>query len=220
VITIEDPVEYQLEGINQVQVNPARGVTFAGALRSILRQDPDTILVGEIRDSETVDIAIKAALTGHLVLSTLHTNDAPSTVTRIVDMGVDSFLVASSVIVVSAQRLCRRLCDECKELVEVPVERLLGLGFKEEEMAEAKIFRAVGCPRCNQIGYRGRFALLETVPVTNAIKQAIIAGKSSVDIKEIALGEGMISLRRCGVLNAMRGKTSLEEVHKVTMMDE
>jgi type IV pilus assembly protein PilB len=220
IVTIEDPVEYQLEGINQVQVNPARGVTFAGALRSILRQDPDTILVGEIRDSETVDIAIKAALTGHLVLSTLHTNDAPSTVTRIVDMGVDSFLVASSVIVVSAQRLCRRLCDECKELVEVPVERLLGLGFKEEEMAEAKIFRAVGCPRCNQIGYRGRFALLETVPVTNAIKQAIIAGKSSVDIKEIALGEGMISLRRCGVLNAMRGKTSLEEVHKVTMMDE
>jgi len=220
IVTIEDPVEYQLEGINQVQVNPARGVTFAGALRSILRQDPDTILVGEIRDSETVDIAIKAALTGHLVLSTLHTNDAPSTVTRIVDMGVDSFLVASSVIVVSAQRLCRRLCDECKEGVEVPAERLLSLGFKEEEMAEAKIFRAVGCPRCNQIGYRGRFALLETVPVTNAIKQAIIAGKSSVDIKEIALGEGMISLRRCGVLNAMRGKTSLEEVHKVTMMDE
>jgi type IV pilus assembly protein PilB len=135
-------------------------------------------------------------------------------------MGVDSFLVASSVILVSAQRLCRRLCEECKEPVEVPADRLRSLGFKEEEVPEAKVFRAVGCPRCNQIGYRGRFALLETVPVTNAIKQAINAGKSAVDIKEVALAEGMISLRRCGVLNAMRGKTSLEEVHKVTMMDE
>jgi type IV pilus assembly protein PilB len=121
---------------------------------------------------------------------------------------------------VSAQRLCRRLCDECKEPVEVPAERLLDLGFKEEEIPKARIFQAVGCPRCNQIGYRGRFALLETVPVTNAIKQAIIAGKSSIDVKEVALAEGMISLRRCGILNAMRGKTSLEEVHKVTMLDE
>jgi type IV pilus assembly protein PilB len=220
IVTIEDPVEYQLEGINQVQVNPTRGVTFASALRSILRQDPDTILVGEIRDTETVDIAIKAALTGHLVLSTLHTNDAPSSVTRIVDMGVDSFLVASSVVLVSAQRLCRRLCDECKDPVQVSAERLLALGFKEEEIPQATIFQAVGCPRCNQIGYRGRFALLETVPVTSAIKQAIITGKSSVDMKEVAIAEGMISLRRCGVLNALRGKTSLEEVHKVTMMDE
>ena len=220
IVTIEDPVEYQLEGINQVQVNPVRGVTFASALRSILRQDPDTILVGEIRDVETVDIAIKAALTGHLVLSTLHTNDAPSTVTRIVDMGVDAFLVASSVILVSAQRLCRRLCGECKEPVEVPPERLLSLGFSEAEIEQATIFRPAGCPRCNNIGYKGRFALLETVPMTNQIKQAIIQGKSAVDIKRVALEQGMISLRRCGVLNAMRGNTSLEEVHNVTMADE
>jgi type IV pilus assembly protein PilB len=220
IVTIEDPVEYQLEGINQVQVNPLRGVTFAGALRSILRQDPDTILVGEIRDTETVDIAIKAALTGHLVLSTLHTNDAPSTITRIVDMGVDSFLVASSVNVVSAQRLCRKLCDECKEPVEVPPAKLVELGFTEEEIGKATIHRPVGCPRCNQIGYRGRFALLETVPVTNEIKQAIIKGKSAIEIKDMALKQGMITLRRCGVLNAMRGKTSLEEVHNVTMSDQ
>jgi len=220
IVTIEDPVEYQLDGINQVQVNPLRGVTFAGALRSILRQDPDTILVGEIRDRETVDIAIKAALTGHLVLSTLHTNDAPSTITRITDMGVDAFLVASSVNVVSAQRLCRALCTECKEIQDVPPKRLLEMGFKEEEIEGATIYGPTGCPRCNQIGYRGRFALLETVPVTGAIKQAIIQGKSSVDIKQIALEEGMISLRRCGLLNVMRGKTSLEEVHNITMADE
>lgn len=220
IVTIEDPVEYQLEGINQVQVNPLRGVTFASALRAILRQDPDTILVGEIRDVETVDIAIKAALTGHLVLSTLHTNDAPSTVTRIVDMGVDAFLVASSVILVSAQRLCRRLCEECKEPVEVPPERLRSLGFTDEDIERATLFRAVGCPRCNNIGYKGRFALLETVPITNEIKQAIIRGKSAVEIKQIALEQGMISLRRCGILNAVRGKTSLEEVHSVTMADE
>jgi len=220
IVTIEDPVEYQLEGINQVQVNPLRGVTFASSLRSILRQDPDKILVGEIRDAETVDIAIKAALTGHLVLSTLHTNDAPSTVTRIVDMGVDSFLVASSVILVSAQRLCRKLCDECKEAVDVPAQRLLEMGFKEDEIDQLVIYRAVGCPRCNHIGYRGRFALLETVPMTNEIKQSVIKGESAVTIREIALEQGMISLRRAGLLNVARGKTTLEEVHNVTMADD
>ncbi len=220
IVTIEDPVEYQLDGINQVQVNPLRGVTFAGALRSILRQDPDKILVGEIRDGETADIAIKAALTGHLVLSTLHTNDAPSTITRMTDMGVDAFLVASSVNVVSAQRLCRRLCGECKERVKVPPARMLEMGFGEEELEGATIHKPVGCLRCNQVGYRGRFALLETVPVTTEVKKAIIQGKSAVDIKQLALEQGMISLRRCGLLNAMRGNTSLEEVHNVTMADE
>ncbi len=220
IVTIEDPVEYQLDGINQVQVNPLRGVTFAGALRSILRQDPDKILVGEIRDGETADIAIKAALTGHLVLSTLHTNDAPSTITRMTDMGVDAFLVASSVNVVSAQRLCRRLCGECKEQVKVPRARMLEMGFREEEIEGATIYKPVGCLRCNQVGYRGRFALLETVPVTVEVKQAIIQGKSAVDIKQLALEQGMISLRRCGLLNATRGNTSLEEVHNVTMADE
>ncbi|MCK4298731.1 MAG: type IV-A pilus assembly ATPase PilB [Planctomycetes bacterium] len=220
IVTIEDPVEYQLDGINQVQVNPLRGVTFSGALRSILRQDPDTILVGEIRDGETADIAIKAALTGHLVLSTLHTNDAPSTITRMTDMGVDAFLVASSVNVVSAQRLCRRLCGECKEQVKVPRARMLEMGFREDELEKATIHKPVGCLRCNQVGYRGRFALLETVPITNEVKQAVIQGKSAVDIKQLALEQGMISLRRCGLLNAMRGNTSLEEVHNVTMADE
>ena len=220
IVTIEDPVEYQLDGINQVQVNPLRGVTFSGALRSILRQDPDTILVGEIRDGETADIAIKAALTGHLVLSTLHTNDAPSTITRLTDMGVDAFLVASSVNVVSAQRLCRRLCGECKEQVKVPPARMLEMGFREEEIEGATIHKPVGCLRCNQVGYRGRFALLETVPVTNEVKKAVIQGRSAVDIKQLALEQGMISLRRCGLLNAMRGNTSLEEVHNVTMADE
>ena len=220
IVTIEDPVEYQLDGINQVQVNPLRGVTFAGALRSILRQDPDTILVGEIRDGETADIAIKAALTGHLVLSTLHTNDAPSTITRMTDMGVDAFLVASSVNVVSAQRLCRRLCGECKERVKVPPARMLEMGFREEEIERATIYKPVGCLRCNQVGYRGRFALLETVPITHEVKKAIIQGKSAVDVKQLALEEGMISLRRCGLFNTMRGNTSLEEVHNVTMADE
>ncbi len=220
IVTIEDPVEYQLDGINQVQVNPLRGVTFSGALRSILRQDPDKILVGEIRDGETADIAIKAALTGHLVLSTLHTNDAPSTITRMTDMGVDAFLVASSVNVVSAQRLCRRLCGECKEQVKVPRARMLEMGFREEELEGATIHKPVGCLRCNQVGYRGRFALLETVPITTEIKKAIIQGRSAVDIKQLALEQGMISLRRCGLLNAMRGNTSLEEVHNVTMADE
>ncbi len=220
IVTIEDPVEYQLDGINQVQVNPLRGVTFSGALRSILRQDPDTILVGEIRDGETADIAIKAALTGHLVLSTLHTNDAPSTITRMTDMGVDAFLVASSVNVVSAQRFCRRLCGECKEQVKVPRARMLEMGFREDELEKATIHKPVGCLRCNQVGYRGRFALLETVPITNEVKQAVIQGKSAVDIKQLALEQGMISLRRCGLLNAMRGNTSLEEVHNVTMADE
>ncbi len=220
IVTIEDPVEYQLDGINQVQVNPLRGVTFAGALRSILRQDPDKILVGEIRDGETADIAIKAALTGHLVLSTLHTNDAPSTITRMTDMGVDAFLVASSVNVVSAQRLCRRLCGECKEQVKVPRARMLEMGFREEEIEGPTIYNPVRCQRCNQVGYRGRFALLETVPITNEVKHAVIQGKSAVDIKQLALEQGMISLRRCGLLNATRGNTSLEEVHNVTMADE
>ncbi|MHC4859018.1 MAG: GspE/PulE family protein [Planctomycetota bacterium] len=218
-VTVEDPVEYQLEGVNQVQVRPKAGLTFAGSLRSILRQDPDVVMIGEIRDSETIEIAVKAALTGHLVLSTLHTNDAPSTITRMVDMGVDPFMVASSTLLVSAQRLCRRLCAHCKEEVEAPPERLLRVGFTEEEVNESPtIFMARGCTRCNQ-GYAGRFAILETLPMSEDTKRIIIEGGSALDIRHQALEEGMITLRRCALLNAMRGNTSIEEVLRVTLDD-
>ncbi len=218
-VTVEDPVEYQLEGINQVPVNVKRGLTFAVALRSILRQDPDVILIGEIRDAETIEIAVKAALTGHLVLSTLHTNDAPSTITRMVDMGLDPFMVASSVVLVAAQRLARSLCDHCKERIEAPEERLVSNGFTEEESEEAELYRAVGCGRCSG-GYKGRFALLETLPLIDRLKRMIIAGQSALDIKKAAIEEGMITLRRAGLLNVLRGKTSLEEVLRVTISDD
>ena len=219
VITVEDPVEYQLDGVNQVPVNVKRGLTFAAALRSILRQDPDTVMVGEIRDKETVEIAVKAALTGHLVLSTLHTNDAPSTITRMLDMGVDPFMVASSTVLVSAQRLARKLCEECREETEIKDEALLKLGAFEDDLEDgARIYRPVGCARCVN-GYRGRFALLETMPVTDDLKRIIIDGGSVLALKQQALETGMVTLRRCGVINAARGKTSLEEVVQVTMAD-
>jgi type IV pilus assembly protein PilB len=176
-------------------------------------------MIGEIRDSETIEIAVKAALTGHLVLSTLHTNDAPSTITRMVDMGVDPFMVASSTLLVSAQRLCRRLCSHCKEEVEAPAERLLSVGFSKEEVeASRTVYMAKGCTRCNQ-GYAGRFAILETLPMSEDIKRTIIEGGSALDIKHQALKEGMITLRRCAILNAIRGNTSIEEVLRVTLDD-
>ncbi|MCA8961904.1 MAG: Flp pilus assembly complex ATPase component TadA, partial [Planctomycetes bacterium] len=220
IVTVEDPVEYQLHGVNQVPVNPKRGLTFAGALRSILRQDPDTIMIGEIRDLETIEIAIKAALTGHLVFSTLHTNDAPSTITRMIDMGVDPFLVASATQCVAAQRLARRLCNDCKRPMEQlpPPERLLALGVLEEELDQVQIFEPVGCKYC-QAGYRGRFALLETMPMTEDLRRIIISGGSALDIKETAMNEGLISLRRAGLLNMFRGKTSIEELLRVTIAD-
>jgi type IV pilus assembly protein PilB len=220
-VTVEDPVEYQLYGVNQVQVSEKRGLTFAGALRSILRQDPDVVMIGEIRDTETIEIAIKAALTGHLVLSTLHTNDAASTISRMVDMGVDPFMVASSTLLVSAQRLARRLCKHCKAPFEnPPVDRLTAIGFNEEEVANARLMRPVGCPRC-KAGYAGRFALLETMPMNEDIKRMVVEGKSAMDIKNRAITEhGMISLRRCAIYNAMRGNTSIEEVLRTTMPDD
>jgi len=220
-VTVEDPVEYKMDGINQVSVNVKRGLTFAAALRSILRQDPDKVMIGEIRDTETIEIAVKAALTGHLVLSTLHTNDAPSTITRMVDMGVDPFMIASSTLLIAAQRLVRKLCEYCREEHEVPPkERLLELGFTEEEAEnpDLVIHRAVGCNKCNN-GYRGRFALLETMPITESVKRLILRGSSAVDIKDEAVKEGMLTLRRCGLLNVMRGKTSVEEVLRVTVGD-
>jgi type IV pilus assembly protein PilB len=220
IVTVEDPVEYQLEGVNQVQVNVKQGLTFAAALRSILRQDPDTVLLGEIRDQETVEIAVKAALTGHLVFSTLHTNDAPSTITRMIDMGVDPFLVASSVSCVCAQRLARKLCEECKRpMAVVPSpEQLLNMGFLEPDLKTMNLLEAAGCPRCDR-GYKGRFALLETMPITLPLQRIIISGGSAMDMRQKALEEGMITLRRCALLNAMRGRTSLEEALRTTVAD-
>ncbi len=217
IITVEDPVEYQLEGINQVAVNVKRGLTFAAALRSILRQDPDIIMIGEIRDKETIDIAVKAALTGHLVFSTLHTNDAASTITRMVDMDVDPFLAASATLIVSAQRLVKKLCGECKEPVEAPKERLLSIGFLPEE-CDRPIFKAKGCSRCKE-GYKGRFALLETLRLDDDIKRMIIKGSSALDLKKTAMEKGMITLRRCGILNVLKGRTSIEEVLAITAAD-
>jgi len=220
-VTVEDPVEYQVHGVNQVHVNEKRGLTFASALRSILRQDPDIVMIGEIRDTETIGIAIKAALTGHLVLSTLHTNDAASTITRMIDMGVDPFMVSSATLLVSAQRLARRLCKYCKAPLETtPKKRLLSIGFTEEEAETAEIFRTVGCPRCKN-GYSGRFALLETMPMNEDIQRMVIQGESALDLKNTAiLDHDMITLRRCGILNALRGVTTLEEILRVTMPDE
>jgi type IV pilus assembly protein PilB len=219
-VTVEDPVEYQLEGINQVQVNVKSGLTFGTALRSILRQDPDVVMVGEIRDTETIDIAVKAALTGHLVLSTLHTNDAAGTISRMVDMGVDPFMVASATLMVSAQRLIRRVCQHCKEAYKASPERLLEIGFTEAEVAtKPDVFRAKGCPRCNQ-GYAGRFAILETLPMTEEIKKMVISGHSAVEVRAKAIETGMITLRRAALLNAMRGNTSIEEVLRVTLGEQ
>lgn len=220
VVTVEDPVEYRMEGVNQVPVNPKRGLTFAGALRSILRQDPDVVLVGEIRDKETAEIAVKAALTGHMVLSTLHTNDAPSTITRLIDMGIDPFLASSSVNCVAAQRLVRRLCPNCKIPDELPTSELLAVGFTETE-AEGLVIhrpRREGCSRCSS-GYRGRLPLLETMLMTRDLRRMVVEGKGAAELKDRALQEGMVTLRRAGLLNVIRGLTSLEEVLRVTTAD-
>jgi type IV pilus assembly protein PilB len=224
--TVEDPVEYQIEGINQVQVSTKRGLTFGTALRSLLRQDPDKILVGEIRDLETIEIAVKAALTGHLVLSTLHTNDSAQAILRMVDMGVDPFMVASAVLLFSAQRLTRRLCPDCKLPVDpLPkVRKLQEIGFTEEEIeqlrsGETAMYRTVGCKRCGDSGYRGRFALLETLPVTDDIRKLIIDGASVIEVKRHSMANGMVTVRRAGILNVLRGHTSIEEVLHTSLAD-
>ena len=221
--TVEDPVEYELEGINQCHVNPKRGLTFANALRALLRQDPDTVMIGEIRDQETIEIAVKAALTGHLVLSTLHTNDAPSTITRIIDMGIEPLMVASTLNVVLAQRLGRRLCSNCK--IDVPKDeipdraQLLHMGFKPEDVEGLKMKKPMGCSLCAN-GYKGRFALVECLEMNDRIRKIIISGGTDMEIRKVALETGMISLRRAGLLNVMRGVTSLEEVIRNTVGDE
>jgi len=212
IMTVEDPVEFNINGINQIQVHESIDLTFASVLRSFLRQDPNVILVGEIRDNETADIAVKASLTGHLVLSTLHTNDAPSTIIRLIDMGIDAYLVATSVILIAAQRLVRRICPACKEPISIPPKALLNVGFSEEEAATMKIYKGKGCPKCNNTGYKGRIALYEVMQVSPTIRDMILSGASVADIRKQAIGEGMLTLRQSGLTKIHNGVTTIEEV--------
>ncbi len=214
VITVEDPVEYRIPGINQVQVNPKAGLTFASALRSILRSDPDVVLLGEIRDHETAQIAIEAALTGHLVLSTLHTNDAPSAVTRLIEMGIEPFLVGSALDCIVAQRLARKLCDRCKEPYQHPAEELQALRFPDLGGVPT-VYRPVGCPSCSNTGYRGRLALHEVMPVTEEIERLAVARASSAEIGRVAIEQGMSTLRQDGWAKVLLGLTSIEEILRV-----
>jgi type IV pilus assembly protein PilB len=213
--TAEDPVEINLEGVNQVNVNPKQGLTFASALRSFLRQDPDIVLVGEIRDLETAEIAIKAAQTGHLVLSTLHTNSAPETITRMVNMGVPAFNIATSVNLVIAQRLARRLCENCKNEVQLPQEVLLQAGFKEKELGTFKIFEPVGCDKCTN-GYKGRVGVYQVMKFSKEMGQILMEGGNALDIANQAEKEGVNDLHRSALLKVMQGVTSLAEVSRVT----
>jgi type IV pilus assembly protein PilB len=218
IMTAEDPVEFNLLGINQVQINEQVGLTFAATLRSFLRQDPNIILVGEIRDLETAEIAVKASLTGHLVLSTLHTNDAPATISRLLNMGIEPFLVATSVQLICAQRLVRRVCKDCKMVSEKPSEAsLIELGFSPEEAATLKIYRGAGCKTCNGSGYKGRVGLYEVMEMTPDLKDAIVLNATVVEIKKIAMNSGMTTLRRSGLLKVYEGVTTIEEVVRETV---
>jgi type IV pilus assembly protein PilB len=215
VITVEDPVEYRIAGINQVQVNPKAGLTFASALRSILRSDPDVVLLGEIRDHETAQIAIEASLTGHLVLSTLHTNDAPSAVTRLIEMDIEPFLVGSALDCIVAQRLARRLCDRCKASYQPTFEELDALRFVQPGDSQPTLFKATGCTSCSNTGYRGRIALHEVMPVTEDIERLAVARASSAEIGRLAISQGMTTLRQDGWAKALMGLTSIEEILRV-----
>ena len=217
IMTAEDPVEFQLAGVNQVQMKEQIGLNFAAALRAFLRQDPNIILVGEIRDFETAEIAIKAALTGHLVLSTLHTNGAPETITRLMNMGIEPFLVATSVHLICAQRLVRRICRDCSETVEVPVQALLDEGFTPEEAKTVKIQKGRGCAVCNNTGFKGRAGLYEVMEVDDEIRELVLVGASAVELKKKAIEQGMITLRRSGLIKVAAGITTLEEVARETI---
>ncbi|HEX4923449.1 MAG TPA: type IV-A pilus assembly ATPase PilB [Bdellovibrionales bacterium] len=210
--TAEDPVEFNLEGINQVQMNPEVDLNFASALRSFLRQDPDIIMVGEIRDLETAEIAFKAALTGHLVVSTLHTNDAPSTINRLLNMGIEPFLVTSAVNLVVAQRLIRKICEKCKVPISVAPETLIDLGVPENEIADYKLMKGEGCPACNDIGFKGRIAIYEVMPITERIKHLIFQSANQIELKKAGVAEGMKTLRMSALANLKMGRTTIEEV--------
>jgi type IV pilus assembly protein PilB len=213
--TAEDPVEITVEGINQVNVNPKAGLTFAEALRAFLRQDPDVIMVGEIRDFETASIAVKAAQTGHLVLSTLHTNDAPQTINRLVQMGIEPFNIVSAVNLIMAQRLARRLCEHCKKEADLPDNVLISAGFKQEDLGTFKLYEAVGCERCTN-GYKGRVGIYQVLPISEKMRALILNGGNAMQMAELAKVEGINDLRASGLLKARQGITSLEEIDRVT----
>src|SRR4030088_212424 len=217
IMTAEDPVEFQLSGINQVQMKEQIGLNFAAALRAFLRQDPNIILVGEIRDFETAEIGVKAALTGHLVLSTLHTNDAPSTISRLMNMGIEPFLVATSVNLIQAQRLIRRICKDCKKEHPTPMEALVKIGFTPEEAGKLKTYKGKGCPTCNDTGYKGRIGLYEVMEVTDEIRELILIGASSLELRKKSVEDGMITLRESGLQKVRAGITTLEEVVRETV---
>ena len=218
-ITTEDPVEYDIDGIVQCPIDSSIGVTFAACLRAILRQDPDKILVGEIRDLETAEIAIQASLTGHLVFSTLHTNDAPSTITRLKNMGVPAFLITATLEAILAQRLVRRVCDKCKEETNLTPELLSELELKAEDVAGKKVYKGRGCDHCNNTGYRGRVGLYELLSVNDEIKDLIIEGGSTELLRDAARRNGMIALRDAGLERAFEGLTTIEEVIRETILD-
>ena len=218
ILTAEDPVEFQLHGINQVQMKEQIGLNFAAALRSFLRQDPNIILVGEIRDFETAEIAIKAALTGHLVLSTLHTNDAPSTISRLMNMGIEPFLVATSVHMIVAQRLVRRICADCKTVEETSPQLLIDAGYTPEEAKTVKVYKGAGCSTCGNKGYKGRCGLYEVLEVTDELRELILVGASALELRKKAIEQGMISLRKSGLIKAALGQTTLEEVFRETVL--
>jgi type IV pilus assembly protein PilB len=218
-ITTEDPVEYDMEGIIQVPIDASIGNTFAACLRAILRQDPDKILVGEIRDLETAEIAVQASLTGHMVFSTLHTNDAPSTITRMKDMGVPTFLITATVEAILAQRLVRRVCSQCREEVTASEELLTDLGKKVEEMVGKKVFRGRGCEVCNNTGYKGRVGLFELMMMNDEIREMIMENASVDQLRKAAQSFGMVSLREAGMNFAFEGTTTLDEVVRETIME-
>ncbi|MBI3608673.1 MAG: type IV-A pilus assembly ATPase PilB [Nitrospirae bacterium] len=219
IMTAEDPVEYNLMGINQVQMKDDIGLNFAAALRSFLRQDPDVVMVGEIRDYETAEIAVKAALTGHLVLSTLHTNDAPSTINRLLNMGIEPFMVASSVVLILAQRLVRRICVQCKEEVKIPEPTLVTAGFPASEAGSLKCFHGKGCQTCSSTGFKGRVALYEVMPVGEGIRELVLQGGTADEIKRKAIALGMRTLRMSGLQKVREGLTTVEEVVGTTFAD-
>ncbi|GAC1660808.1 MAG: type IV-A pilus assembly ATPase PilB [Candidatus Acidiferrum sp.] len=218
IMTAEDPVEFQLAGINQVQMKEQIGLNFAAALRAFLRQDPNIILVGEIRDFETAEIAVKAALTGHMVLSTLHTNDAPSTISRLMNMGIEPFLVATSVNLICAQRLVRRVCANCKEVLDVPQQALIDAGYTPEEAKKTKIYHGKGCTICNKGGYKGRTGLYEVMEINDELRELILVGASALELKKKAVEQGMITLRRSGLTKVALGQTTMEEVLRETVL--
>ena len=218
IVTAEDPVEFELPGINQVQMKEQIGLNFAAALRAFLRQDPNIILVGEIRDFETAEIAIKAALTGHLVLSTLHTNDAPSTISRLMNMGIEPFLVATSVHLICAQRLVRRICSECKLVDNVAPQVLIDAGYTPEEAKTVKIYKGQGCGNCGNKGYKGRVGLYEVLEITDELRELVLVGASALELKKKAIEQGMISLRRSGLIKVAAGSTTLEEVIRESVL--